>query len=396
MGEARRQQLDADYNRFWELKLARQTTFLGAELFAGRRQGNGTYATYAGKSATTAVGEMFAGLEIPLLRDRAMDRPRLELGLAHLEVRRKELDRQQKGLDVLLKAGAAYWKWVLAGHKLLIQRDWVATATKRQDWLFRKVSAGDTARIKLVDAHRALAQGKAKLADNEREFAQARAELVLYTPDAVADENALPPEVPQGRYGGIQPENREALPQFRLLSLEQEVLQQRRDYARALTLPDLRVGVEAARDLGGPAAGRSDDDQLRMALRLEVPLENRKGDGARQEISAELAALHHERRWLENAWEARRGQNEIAWRQIDSQLNWIRQELADTEQMRAAEARRLEQGDSDIFFLIIRELDLVKARQALLETQTLRALTALEASALDGSLTTHTTPEANP
>ncbi len=385
-GRARGQQVDADANRFWEAKLTRPTTLWGAELFAGRRQGNGTYATFEGKSATSAVGEVFAGLEVPLLRDRTMDRPRLELGLATLDVRRRGLERDQRTLDVLLKTGAAYWKWVRAGHRLHINREWVEAADKRQGWLARRVQAGDTGKIKLVDAQRALAQGQANLAEAKREFALAQSELLLLSPGSPVDMGALPLEVPIMARLAPGEADQDRLPQFGILSVERQALEQKRDYARALALPDLRLGMEAARDLAGPPPGRSDDDQLRLAVRLEVPFENRRAQGACQEVSADLAALHHERVWLGSAWKTRVAQNEAAWIGVGEQLAWQRQELADTERLREAEIRRLEQGDSDIFFVILREFDLVKVRLALLETTTLKALTALEAAALSGRL----------
>lgn len=372
-------------NQVFETKLERQTPWMGTRMFLGHRQGNGVFADYEGKYETSSLGELFAGIDLPLLRDRSIDEFRLNRLKAQIGVQKAELEFQQKRLDVLFKAAQIYWKWTMAGQKLRILKDWVKQAEERQTFLERKVSAGDTSEIKLTDNRRTLLKRQADLVKVRRDYEVATAELAIYinrTPTLA--EVKVEIKLSEDLTETPNLEMRNQLPPFRLMSLEEQILEQEREFAISQQLPDLRLAVEGARDVGIQSQVSGGQDQLRVGVMLEIPLENRKGKGKRTEVAGKKAALNYRRVWLEREWEARIKQNAQALKTTRQQLELQKSEVSDTSKMARAEMTRFNQGDSDIFFVNIREQDEAEAQVRLIETEALHELMVAERRLLDG------------
>jgi hypothetical protein len=117
---------------------------------------------------------------------------------------------------------------------------------------------------------------------------------------------------------------------------------------------------------------------------IEIPLENRKGKGKRTEVAGKKAALNYRREWLEREWEARIKQNAQALTTTRKQLELQQSEVSDTSKMARAELTRFNQGDSDIFFVNIREQDEAEAQVRFIETEALHELMVAERRLLDG------------
>lgn len=378
----------ASANRFWEFKVERMLPWVGTTLYAGRRQAAGTYGTWNGKSYTSAVGEAFAGFEIPLLRNRTMDEFRLNREISNLQTEQSRFERDQKVLEVLAKSGEAYWKWVASGQKYRVIKAWREISEERQGWMEKKLKEGDISAIKLEDNRRSLAKRHSEEARAQREFEIAQNWLALYLPGEDlslerVSARIIPSTAPRPQ---SQEQQRDQLPMFRLLSNEAGQLKQELRLAESLRAPDLRLGVEGAHDLGGPPPGRPQADQLRVGVRFELPIENRKAEGKGQQVRSKLTALGQRRQWLEREWETRMKQNEISLSTLDEQLRWQDTEVAKSEVMAKAESQKLLHGASDVFFVNIREQDLAEVRLKLIETQALREMTLIERRMLDGSL----------
>lgn len=374
-------------NQFWEARLERQIPFAASRLYLGQRQGTGTFAAYDGKYETSSVGELFAGVDISLLRDRAMDEARFGRDRARVLRERERIEWTQKGLELMLKSSQTYWKWTVAGQKLRVLRDLVKRAEERQGFLEKKVKAGDTSEIKLIDNRRSLNKRRAELVKGEREYEIATQEMSLYlnrTPalSEVAEAITLSEDVTSSPLA----ETRDALPAFRLVALERSLLAQERELARSQMLPDLRVAVEGIRDVGRLPPAIGGQDQLRMGVMLEIPFENRKAEGKRTEVSGKLSALSYRQSWLEREWGARISQNRRALITTREQLGLQETEFQDTAKMARAELTRWSQGDSDMFFVNVREQDEAEAQIRLLETRALHEMMVVERRALDGQL----------
>jgi cobalt-zinc-cadmium efflux system outer membrane protein len=372
-------------NQVFETKLERQTPWMGSRMFVGHRQGTGLFASYDGKYETSSLGELFAGVDVPLLRDRSIDEFRLNRLKSFIEVQKAEVDLQQKRLDVLFKAAQVFWKWTMAGQKLRILQSWVKQAEDRQQFLEKKVKAGDTSEIKLTDNRRTLLKRQADVVKVRRDFEMASAELALYINRIPSlEEVKTEIKLSEDKIDIPQSSMRDQLPPFKLVKLEEQILEQEREFAISQQLPDLRLAVEGARDVGAQSQVSGGQDQLRVGVMLEIPLENRKGKGKREEVAGKKAALNYRREWLEREWEARIKQNAQALTTTRQQLNLQQSEVADTSKMARAEMTRFNQGDSDIFFVNIREQDEAEAQVRLIETEALHELMVAERRLLDG------------
>lgn len=375
-------------NQEHDAQIYKQTSLLGSRVYLGHRAGTGKFPDYYGGKVTTSVGEMYAGLEVPLLRDRAMDSFRLNRLRASRGVDYAQVQVQQKSLDILLKSSQVYWKWVASGQKLRVLTSWVKTAEARQEFLQKKVNAGDTSQIKLTDNRRSLAKRKAEVVKGRREFTQASQELSLYIQEEAKLEK-VPAEIPvtKEKLDKISDEDRDMLPVFRLLKIEKDILAFERELAISQTLPDLSVGLEGSRELGGGTLPvlREDPDQLRVGLKIEIPIENRKARGKFREVRGKLGALEQRALWLEREWGTVVAQNRVGLTTTREQLALLESEVADTVRMAQAEEGRLKQGDGDVFFVNIREQDEAEARLRMIETRALHEFLITERFALDGS-----------
>ncbi len=375
-------------NQVHDAQLFQQTSLLGSRFYLGHRGGTGKFPDYYGEKVTTSVGEMYAGVEIPLLRDRAMDSFRLNRLRASRGVELSEVQVQQKSLDILLKSSQVYWKWVASGQKLRVLTSWVKTAEARQEFLQRKVNAGDTSEIKLTDNRRSLAKRKSEVVKGQREFAQSSQELALYIQEE-ASLPLVPSEIPltKERLEKVPEDDRNTLPVFRLLKIEKDILAFERELAISQTLPDLSLGLEGGRELGGGALPvmREDPDHLQVGLKIEIPIENRKARGKFREVRGKMGALEQRTLWLEREWGTMLAQNRVGLTTTREQLTLLEGEVADTVRMARAEEGRLKQGDGDVFFVNIREQDEAEARLRMIETRALHEFLITERFALDGT-----------
>lgn len=374
-------------NQFWDVRLERQTGAWGTRLYAGQRQGTGSIPVYDKKYETSSIGELFAGLEIPLLRNRAMDAFRSDREQARLSAVIAKEDLRQKKLELVVKAGQAYWKWVVLGQKLRIQKAWYETASERQGFLARKVKAGDTSAIKLTDNERTLLKRQSELTKTEREFELARMEIGFYLGEPGPVLSEVPAQFPASPPELSPPAAIPAtLPAIRIVDTEAQILGVEKELARSLRLPELNLGVEGARDIGNLPPTQTDPDQLRVALRIEVPIENNKGIGKVEEVSAKVNAIKQRRIWLNRQWEVTLAQVLESQRQLRRQILQQEAETEATAKMALAERRRWNLGDSDLFFVNIREQDEAEARVRLAEAHALEQMLLLDAQSLDGNL----------
>lgn len=375
-------------NQQWEARLEQQTSFQGLSLYAGQRQGTGLYPVYDQKLETSSVGELFAGVDIPLLRNRDMDEPRLAREQARASSSMADIEWQQKSLDIAVKTGETYWKWVASGQKLRILEDWVRIAEDRQDLLQKKVKLGDVSAITLTDNERSLSKRQAELVKVRREFTSLAEELALYIGSSSLGLERVPLELELSTDKTDQPPltQRDSLPAFRWIKVQQQLLRQEERFARALRLPQLNLALEGARDMGRLPNTQTDPDHLRAGLFLEIPIENNKGRGKVAQVDAKLRALQHRTTWLEREWQTRLEQNKIALNTTRQQLELQNREVDAASKMARAEVRRLQQGDSDVFILNLREQDEADARIRLVETKSLHEMMVLERQSLDGEL----------
>lgn len=375
-----------DYN-FWEAKLEKQTSILGSKLYVGHRAGLGTWPAYYGDYQTSSVGEAFAGFSVPLLRGLLTDEFRTFKANAQREVFIEEQLRLQKVIDVLLKSSQAYWKWVATGQKYEIYQTLVKVAEDRQEYLEKKFQAGDIHRLKLTDNLRTLSKRKVDLQRAQIEWEMSLEDLNLYyrssqslTLDDVPkkiEENMNPLKAD---YLTLENKKKE-LPVFKILDLKIEILKQEASLAENKVLPKVDVFMEGIRDVGRVRFGK-DQDELRMGMNFEFPLMNNQARGKRSEVKAKQLAVIKEKEWLDLEWNRQAKQFLTRLRILVDLLGNQKIEVDSTDKMAKAESVKLRQGQSDIFYVNIREEDLAEAKLKLVETLASLQIAQLELEAL--------------
>ena len=171
------------------------------------------------------------------------------------------------------------------------------------------------------------------------------------------------------------------LPIFKIIDFKMAILDQERELAENKVLPKVDVFMEGIRDVGRIRFAK-DQDELRMGMNLEFPLMNNQARGKRLEVKAKIKALAKEKEWLELEWNRQARQSLSRARILADLLVNQKIEVESTDKMAQAEAAKLKQGESDIFFVNIREEDLAEAQLKLIDTQALLQFTQLELQAL--------------
>jgi len=130
-----------------DVEVRAPTTFHGVTPFAGWRLGLGELPPYDWKQRTLEHGELRAGVELPLLRDRSIDRSRGDIAKAELAIAVATADTRQRTLELQREAASTYWDWVASGHRLALREAQLELARARDEGLRRAVAAGNTAQI---------------------------------------------------------------------------------------------------------------------------------------------------------------------------------------------------------------------------------------------------------
>ncbi|WP_087142090.1 TolC family protein [Crenothrix polyspora] len=100
-------------NQNYDVSVEQPTPYWGATFFGGWRRGTGDYPVYDGKNITATDGEFRAGVNVPLWRNREIDRRRAGLKQAELAQLIAGHDVDQALLDIRRQAAYRYWDWVL-------------------------------------------------------------------------------------------------------------------------------------------------------------------------------------------------------------------------------------------------------------------------------------------
>jgi len=339
------------------------TPLWGTSLWAGYRLGGGSFPLYYGERETDALGELRAGLSVPLLRNGPTDRRRANIERAELGRRVAELGVDLQRLELRRQAAIRWVRWVAAGERRALAQTLLDLAKTRQGQLDERARTGDLPAIDALDNQRAIVQREALRVAAQRSLEEATYELSLF----LRDEAGAPLEVAADRLPAALSPPAESAPAPSL----DEALARRPDVARLeaqrrqarvevglqqnQVLPALDVSALVSKDLGMSDEPKRGVPEVELFVTLEVPLLYRQVLGrldaaSAAERRAELVLqLQRERVRVEvrDALSASRAAGERARLMV--------QELELAKRLEAGERKRLELGDSTLFLLNLRE-----------------------------------------
>lgn len=341
------------------------TPLWGANLFAGWRYGGGDIPTYAEQYETNALGEVRAGVSVPLWRDGPIDRRRANLARAELGTGAAGHAVTQTWLESARAATWRYWDWVASGRRHAIAVDLLRMAQLRDDQLEERVSSGDLAGYEQVDNQRALVQREGQVVAAERLLQQNAIELSLFLRDAegrpVPPEPAwLPPGFPEPVHaeqvvGQVEVERvLERRPDVLRLEASRRQQQVEHRLARNQRAPGVEVSVAASKDLGAGSAKR-DKPELELGLSVDIPTLNRGATGRERQAAAVLARLEAQLRLQKDRVGAEVRDALSALDAARARVEVARRELRLARELEQAERARFELGESTLLFVNLRE-----------------------------------------
>lgn len=352
-----------------DVSLEQPTTLGGTTFFGGWRRGVGDYPVYDGKNLTASDGEVRVGVNIPLWRNRDIDRRRASLKQTELgqDIARHDFD--QMLLDVQRQAAYRYWDWVLAGQRLKITEQLLTIAEQRDAAIRQRAAAGDIPKIEIVDNQRAIIERRERQVAAQRFLEQAAIQLSLYWRDARGEpqlpkKEQLPSSFPIYDTGKTLPyiaaleRAKQERPELKRLTLQIEQIQTELELQNNQAAPGIDLSVSAAKDMGDNTnkKDKPNRNELYVGLNIDIPLQRRVATGRAQVANANLQRLTWDRTLIENRIEAEVKDVFSALTAIQKRLELSRQQQKAAQELEEGERTRFELGDTTLLFVNLREI----------------------------------------
>ena len=355
------------------------TTLAGTSYFVGSRQNSGK--PKSPLNATGDLGEHFAGVRFPLLRDFGLNEKSVALRQAELAIPLAERNVEAFRLGVLRDGAAAYWEWAAAGERRMIAEGLLRNARTREDAVRRRFEAGDEREMSLVEARGETRRREGAAAKAERDLQKAAIKLGLYLGEPPSAPPPLPGPQPLADLDARARRAETARPEIAALeSLRQIVLLDRRlaDNARRPALDlTLAAGVDAGQKGIGPTP--------RISLLYSVPLRQNAADGRRDDAEAKLRKIDLDRDFLVRSVRAEVADAVSAVRASLTRIEAARAEQAQARRLLAMEGRGFDLGEGTLFLLNQRERAAAEADARLIDVlaEYHQAVAALRAATAD-------------
>lgn len=349
-------------------KISKRLDNYGATLFGGYKLSDGRFPIYEDINFTDSLGAIKAGAVVSLMKGREIDPQRFARKDANLGVEQADFELLNTQVKVQFSAILAYQDWVAAGQRFQVYQGLLDIALERDKALQSRVKAGDQPKILLVENQQNILRRQALLVETERDLQLAANRLMLYWRNNQGEPimpiaAQLPPQLPfigEQSFAVDEKVLQRATnirPEISLNRIQMARAENRLSLARNELLPQLDVGLEYQLDMGRVAEGgssRQGNDTI-LSLKFSVPLERRAARGKVSEADAQIFELQKQEQRLKE-------QITTEILDIAANISAARElvQLADTEadlafQMRQAEEKRFEGGDSNFFLLNRRE-----------------------------------------
>ena len=359
-----------------------QPTFNGGSVFAGYRFGRGDIEPWYLERNTNELGELKLGVNWALLRGNRIDARRVAIWQADLKRSAVGPIIQQQLIFSLRDAEIAYWNWVAAGQVFNLNKKLLAVARNRVRGIDERIKAGDLPEITRTDNDRSILSREVKLIKARAKLEQSAIKLSLYNRDATGlpliptiseipelndAGNALPPE----DISGLVASAIACRPEINLIDLDIRRISLDISKARNDLLPKLNAQVSVSQDFGDPTSASAvassstqtlfvnfdekDEFQVDASLFLSQSLQRRKPTGKIRALSGKLQQLQIKQRFLQEKIEAEVRQNYQLTSAASQQALVAAESLSLARRLSSASRDLYEEGDVDLFEIILRE-----------------------------------------
>lgn len=363
------------YENYRQAVLLSQPLYGGAEVYGGYRLGRGDFQPWYLERQTNDGGEFKTGVQIPLVRNRAIDERRAQLWKATYARQRTEPEIQSQLIDFVRDGSLVYWDWVAAGRKQLVVDRLLELAVDRNEGIRARVKAGDLDPPDADDNQRIIVSREAKVIDAGRKVRQTAVKLSLFYRDdqgqpVIAPEQWTPdfPSPTEIREDQLASDITLALtrrPEIQAI----DILRREIDVDYASAQNDFKPQVDAlmfgAQDVGGPTSYKRDKSPLDVeaGIYADVPLQRRKARGKIASIEAKVSQIIAKRQMIEDkvtteVQSAHAGLT-AAWARVAK----ARESLRLARKMAQIELQKFNAGSSDLLSVNLREQQAAEAAE---------------------------------
>lgn len=353
-------------NNNYDVVIEQPTPLWGTTFFGGWRRGTGDYPVYEGKSLTANDGEARVGVNIPLWRNREIDRRRASLQQAELGQLIANHEYDQTLLEVRRQASHRYWDWVLAGVRLRTVAQLLQVAEQRNEGILQRVAAGDIPEFEALDNQRAIIERRERWVAAQRLLEQSAIQLSLYWRDIEGQPQMPTPELLPSDFPVQEPmlslNSEQAIaaafsqrPELKRLALQSQQTETELALQENQQNPGVDLQVMGSKDMGY-GKNKLNRDELYVGLNVDIPLQQRVAGGRAQVASANLHRLKWERTGAENRVEAEVKDVFSAINAARQRVHLSRQQQQAAKQLEDGERTRFELGETTLLFVNLREI----------------------------------------
>ena len=355
-------------NNYGDTELNIPTFYNGVKLFGGYRNGQGNWPIYYQNYLTNSGGEYRAGLSLPLLRDRLIDKERAGLLTKAETIRMKQQDAAVTKINVYQEAIKAYWQWVQAGLQVKTFKQLQTLAEKRQKAILKQANQGDLPKLAIAENLQQIVQREQLLNQGKMIFEQARINLSLYYRDKNGNpeaplESKLPTDVLE------QP----AHPAEGLLQLKQHpalkklqnycnIIKLKQNLAKNELLPNLDATTYAFKQNGSGGYPLLIPQAAMVGFSFKFPLFQREAKGKLISVRSELQQITTEKKFLFDQLKNQLANLYIGIKMYHHQVDLLNKELNLAKKVQNGETKKFYEGDSTLFLVNQREQTTAQVR----------------------------------
>lgn len=355
-------------NNYGDTELNIPTLYNGVKLFGGYRNGQGNWPIYYQNYLTNSGGEYRAGLSLPLLRDRLIDKERTDLLTTRETIRMRQQDAAATKIKVYQEAIKAYWQWIQAGLQVRTFEKLKLLAEKRQKAIIKQANQGDLPKLAIAENLQQIVQREQLLNQGKMIYEQAAINLSLYYRDPkgnpkVPVNGELPPDVLE------QPEH----PAENLLQLTQHpalkklqnysnIIKLKQQLAKNELLPNLDATAYTFKQNGTGGYPLLIPQAAMVGVSYKFPLFQREAKGKLMSARSELRQITIEKKFLFDRLKNELTNLFIGIKVYHHQVALLNKELHLATKVQDGETKKFYAGDSTLFLVNQREQTTAQVR----------------------------------
>ena len=348
-------------NNYGDTELNIPTFYNGVKLFGGYRNGQGNWPVYYQNYLTNSGGEYRAGLSLPLLRDRLIDKERAGLLTKSETICMKQQDAAVTKINVYQEAIRAYWQWVQAGLQVEAFRHLKNLAELRQEAIIKQANQGDLPMLAVTENLQQIVQRQQLLNQGLMIFQQAKVNLSLYYRDKHGK-----PKAPLEKELPLDVLEKSSNPANSLLKLRQHpALKKLQNYSNIIKVKQILAKNELLPNLDATAYSFKQNgtggypllipQAAMIGFKFKFPIFQREAKGKLVSAQNELQQIRTERRFLFDQLKNQLLNLFIGIKIYHHQVSLLNTELDLALKVEQGESQKFQAGDSTLFLVNQRE-----------------------------------------